>query len=272
MTGLAVGVLGLGTAPLGSAGVSDESAEDAVGAAWAAEIRHFDTAPSYGDAERRLGRALRTVPRDEVVVSTKVGRISMANTEPYELGSTATGEERFDYSAAGVRRSLEGSLVRLGLDHVDLALLHDPEIDRDRATVNALPELVRLREEELLGAVGVGTTNVEVATVLVREPAIDVLMLANRWTLLDRTGLPVLDACAEHGVRVLAAAPFNSGFLAAPNTPYDYRPPPAGLVAEAARLRRLCEAHGVGLVAAALQFPLQHPARRARRGGHAVSR
>ena len=260
MTALAPGVLGLGTAPLGSAGVSDASAEDVVAAAWAAGVRHFDTAPSYGEAERRLGRALRTVPRDSIVVSTKVGRISMANPEPYELGSTATGEARFDYSAAGVRQSVEDSLTRLGLDRVDLVLLHDPEVDLDRATGEALPELEHLRDEGLAGRIGVGTTNVEVATRLVREQAIGVLMLANRWTLLDRTGLPALDACAERGVQVLAAAPFNSGFLAAPNTTYDYRPPPADVSAEAARLRGLCEAHGVSLVAAALQFPLRHPA------------
>jgi D-threo-aldose 1-dehydrogenase len=252
--------LGLGTGPLGGAGVAAESVADVVAAAWASGIRHFDTAPSYGDAEQRLGLVLPRYPRDELVVSTKVGRISMANPEPYQLGSAATAEARFDYSAAGVRRSLEGSLARLGLDRVDLVLLHDPEVDLDRATGEALPELLRLREEGLAGAIGVGTTSVEVATRLAREPALDVLMLANRWTLLDRSGLPALDACFEHGVTVLAAAPFNSGFLAAPNTPYDYRPPSAGVVAEVTRLRSLCEAHGVGLVAAALQFPLRHPA------------
>lgn len=252
--------LGLGTGPLGGAGVSAETVADVVAAAWAGDIRHVDTAPSYGDAERRLGLALARPPRDELVVSTKVGRISMANTDPYELGSTATGEARFDYSAAGVRRSLESSLARLGLDHVDVVLLHDPELDLDRATGEALSELVRLRDEGLAGAIGVGTTSVEVATRLAREPAVDVVMLANRWTLLDRSGLPALDACLEHGVRVLAAAPFNSGFLAAPGTPYDYRPPSPEVVTEAARLRGLCDTHGVGLVAAALQFPLRHPA------------
>jgi D-threo-aldose 1-dehydrogenase len=252
--------LGLGSGPLGGAGISAETVEDVVAAAWAGGMRHVDTAPSYGDAEQRLGLVLPRYPREELIVSTKVGRISMASTEPYELGSVATGEARFDYSAAGVRRSLESSLARLGLDRVDIVLLHDPEVDLDRATGEGLTELVRLRDEGLAAAIGVGTTSVEAATRLAREPGIDVVMLANRWTLLDRTGLSVLDACLEHGVRVLAAAPFNSGFLAAPSTPYDYRPPSAGVVTEAARLRGICEVHGVDLVAAALQFPLRHPA------------
>jgi D-threo-aldose 1-dehydrogenase len=184
----------------------------------------------------------------------------MANTDPYELGSSAPGEARFDYSGKGVRRSLEGSLERLGLGRVDIVLLHDPEVDLDMAVGEALPELVQLRNGGLAGAIGIGTTSVEVVSRLVREPGIDVLMLANRWTLMDRTGAPALAACVEHGVRVLAAAPFNSGFLAEPSTPYDYRAPSADVVAEGERVRSICEAHGVGVVDAALQFPFRHPA------------
>jgi D-threo-aldose 1-dehydrogenase len=255
--------------------VTDDDARAAVDAAWDGGVRFFDTAPHYGLglSERRLGAALGDRPRAEYVLSTKVGRL----LEPApSTGPTAGGGRdaegfdvrgdlvrRFDYSADGVRRSLEASLGRLGLDRVDIALIHDPDAHGEQALREAYPALARLRAEGVVRAIGVGMNQTEMLTRFVRETDIDVVLVAGRYTLLDQTAADaLLPAALERGVSVIAAGVFNSGVLAAPtpDATYDYAAAPGSLISRALRLQEICAESGVPLRAAAARFPLAHPA------------
>jgi D-threo-aldose 1-dehydrogenase len=255
--------------------VTDDDAQAAVDAAWDGGIRFFDTAPHYGLglSERRLGAALRGRPRDDYVISTKVGRL----LEPALVAGTAGGGgrdaegfdvpadlvRRFDYSADGIRRSLEASLGRLGLDRVDIALIHDPDAHGEQALREAYPALARLRAEGVVRAIGVGMNQTEMLTRFVRETDIDVVLVAGRYTLLDRTAAnTLLPAAVERGVSVIAGGVFNSGVLAAPtpDATYDYAAAPGSLISRALRLQEICAQSGVPLRAAAARFPLAHPA------------
>jgi D-threo-aldose 1-dehydrogenase len=267
--------VGFGAAVIGNLyrGVDDETAGGAVRTAYAAGIRYFDTAPHYGLglSERRLGAALAGLERNTFAVSTKVGRLLEPNPSPTGSDLASGGFEvaddlrrRFDFTADGVRRSLESSLERLGLDRVDVVYVHDPDDHLDQAVAEAVPALVALRDEGLVGAVGVGMNGWEGPARMVRESDLDVVMLAGRWTLLDRSGAPLLDLCRERGVSVVAAAPYNSGLLARPrpaaDAHFDYAEVPPDVLARAHALADRCEAGGAELPAAALQFPLRHPA------------
>jgi D-threo-aldose 1-dehydrogenase len=275
LTGLSVTELGFGGAAIG--GLFKPSSADvaraAVDAAWDAGIRYFDTAPHYGlgMSERRLGEALRGRPREEYVLSTKVGRLLAANPAPtgsdLGAGGFAVPDDLvrvLDYSADGVRRSLDASLLRLGLDRVDIVLVHDPDDHADQAIGEALPALIELREQGVIGAVGLGMNQWQVPLRAVRETDLDVVMLAGRWTLADRSGAPLLEACADRNVSVLAAGPFNSGLLARPwpadDAHSNYEPAPAGILENARVLALLSEQHGITLPQAALRFPLLHQA------------
>jgi D-threo-aldose 1-dehydrogenase len=242
--------LGLGCAPLGGlyAAVSEEDARATIDAAWDAGIRFFDVAPLYGSglSERRLGAALADRPRDEYVLSTKVGRL------------LADGEIVFDYSRDGVRRSLEQSLGRLRLDRVDVLLIHDPEDHMEQALHEALPAVRELREQGVVRAIGAGMNFPEPLLRLAHE-GVDCVLMAGRYTLLDRSGSRLLDACGEMGVDVIAAGVFNSGLLAG-GTTFNYRPAPPELQARARAVFDECSRRGVSSIAAALQFPLTHPA------------
>lgn len=260
--------LGVGGGPLGGlfSPVSEETAEAVIERAWGHGVRHFDVAPLYGHgrAERFVGRVLRTKPRAEFVLSTKVGRLLRAEAaaEPSDFAETEGVGPIFDFSATGVRRSLEESLERLGLDRVDVVYLHDPEEHLDQALHEALPELARLRDEGVVSAIGVGTNRVETVVRFVRETDVDCVLLANRVTLLDRSGeVEALPLCAEMNVAVIAGGVFNSGVLASPQASptYDYAPAPEDVRARALALEQICERHGVPLAAAAVQFPLRHP-------------
>jgi D-threo-aldose 1-dehydrogenase len=251
--------------------VTDDDARAAVDAAWAGGIRAFDTAPHYGLglSERRLGRALKGRPRDEYVLSTKVGRL----IEPAPSGTVGPDAEgfavdggsvrRFDYSADGVRRSLEESLTRLGLDRVDIALIHDPDDFEEQAFREAYPALEKLRAEGVVRAIGAGMNQAEMLTRFVRDTDVDAVLVAGRYTLLDQSAArELLPAAAERGVSVIAGGVFNSGLLAnpAPGATYDYAAAPDALLARALELRAVCERYGVPLRAAAARFPLTHPA------------
>jgi D-threo-aldose 1-dehydrogenase len=252
---------------------SDAEAAAALDAAWAGGIRYFDTAPHYGLglSESRLGAALRSRPRAQFVLSTKVGRVLEDNPWPAGSDLAAGGfavpdrlRRRLDYSAAGVRRSLEDSLTRLGLDRVDIVYVHDADDHVDEAIAGAIPELVRMREEGIIGAAGVGMNQWQAPLRMVRETDLDVVMLAGRWTLLDRSGAPLLAECLARGVSVVAAAPFNSGLLAQPWPPddahFNYGPAGPARLDRARDLARICTQHGVDLPTVAVQFPLRHPA------------
>jgi D-threo-aldose 1-dehydrogenase len=256
--------LGLGTAPLAGlySAVDDDTAHAVVGRAWELGIRSFDTAPYYGSglAERRLGRALRDRPRDEFVVSTKVGRL----LRPGEPGPDWPGapplEAFFDFSYDAALRSLEESLERLGLDRVDVALVHDPDDHYDEALAGAYRALVRLRDERVVDAVGVGMNQCELLCRFARDADPDCFLVAGRYTLLDRSAADeLLPLCAERGIDVIAGGVFNSGVLADGDT-YDYAPASPAVIARAAGLREICARRGAPLAAAAVQFPLRHAA------------
>jgi D-threo-aldose 1-dehydrogenase len=284
----------VGVSPLGFGGnalsnlyaaVDEAQALDAVRVSYAAGVRYFDTAPLYGHGlgEHRMGQALRGFPRDSYVLSSKVGRLLRPHgrVAPVKLTPRQGGifvdelpfSVVFDYSAEGVRRSIEDSLQRLGMNRIDVALIHDvdrwthgPAYEERLAQVigSALPELQRAKDEGLIGAIGAGVNDVEACLRLADQPAIDCFMLAGRYTLLERTGSDELFArCAERQIAIIAAAPFNSGILATGATPearYNYLPATPEILERVRRLERLCAKHGVLLPAAALQFPLRHPA------------
>jgi D-threo-aldose 1-dehydrogenase len=273
-TDLAVTELAFGASGIGNLGyaVTDELAAETVRTAWGNGIRHFDTAPHYGLglSERRLGAALAGLPRRELVLSTKVGRLLRPNALPtgadLAAGFSVPDDltRLWDFSADGVRRSLAESLERLGMDRVDIVYVHDPDDAVDQAIAEAIPALIALREEGVVSAVGVGMNQWQAPLRIVRETDIDVVMLAGRWTLLDRSGEPLLNECLERGVSVVAAAPFNSGILARrwprEGANYDYGPAPKEVLERARGLAGICESAGTALPTAALQYPLRHPA------------
>ncbi|MEV4804145.1 aldo/keto reductase [Nonomuraea sp. NPDC049421] len=265
--------VGFGGAPIGNLydAVAEDQARATVEAAWQSGIRLYDTAPHYGlgVSERRIGAAL--AGRSGYLLSTKVGRLlrPVTVTSSEQGGRAELGfdepdylERVWDFSGDGVRTSLAESLTRLELPGVDIAFIHDPDDHADQAIKEAYPALAELRAEGRIRAVGVGMNQWQVPLRFVRETDIDVVMLAGRYTLLDQSGLPLLEECARRGVAVLAAGVFNSGLLAThePAGTFDYLPAPEHLVAKARRIAAVCERHDVTLPQAALAFPLRHPA------------
>lgn len=270
---VAVSRLGFGAAAIGNlfTAVGEEEAQGAVDAAWDSGVRYFDTAPHYGLglSERRLGAALRRRPREQYTISTKVGRLLLPKDGP--VGSDlaegfdvpATHERVWDFSASGVRRSVEESLGRLGLDRIDIVYLHDPDQHEQAAFGFAYPELERMRAEGLVGAIGAGMNQTRMLDRFVRETDVDVVLLAGRYSLLDQSGLAsLLPGATGRGVSVVVGGVFNSGLLADPSpaATFDYAPVSVEFLARALRLKELCEDDGVPLRAVALQFPLGHPA------------
>jgi len=265
--------VGFGGAPLGNlfSAVDDETAEAAIDATWQSGIRYFDTAPHYGLglSERRIGAALRDRPRDEFILSTKVGRILEPVDGPVNsfddqgFAVPAAFTRRWDFTADGVARSIEDSLDRLGLDHIDIAYLHDPDDHVEQALTEAYPALEKLRDEGLIRAIGVGMNQSAVPTRFVTETDIDVVLLAGRYTLLDQSAADdLLPAAEARDVAIILGGVFNSGLLADPRNAatYDYVPAPPERIQRALAIETVCLAHGVPLRAAALQFGLAHPA------------
>ncbi|MFD9332227.1 aldo/keto reductase [Streptomyces sp. NPDC060065] len=273
-TKVRVSPLGFGAAPIGNlyTPLDEHQALATVDAAWDAGVRYYDTAPHYGLglSERRLGAALAHRPRAEFTISTKVGRLLEPHPAPTGSDLAAGGfavpdtlVRRPDYSRDGVLRSLEGSLTRLDLDRVDIVYVHDPDDHLDAAVTEALPALAALRDQGVIGAIGVGMNAVAPLLRVVAEADVDAVMVAGRWTLVDRTARPLLDACGERGVSVVAAAPFNSGLLSRPRPPddafFDYGPAPEAILLRARRLAEVCALHGTSLPHAAVRFPLRDP-------------
>jgi D-threo-aldose 1-dehydrogenase len=273
-TGVHLTTLGFGAAPIaGLYNVVDEAtARATIDAAWEGGIRYFDTAPHYGLglSERRLGEALRDRPRDDVVVSSKVGRLLVARIPPlardddmFDVPGDLT--RRRDYSRDGVLRSLEATLQRTGLGHVDILYVHDPDEHWQQAAEEAVPALVELRDAGVVGAIGVGMNQAAMLARFIRQTDVDAVMLAGRYTLLEqRAADDLLPAALEHGRSVVAAAVFNSGLLARDEVPdtatYDYQQASPDVRARARLLAAACREHGTTLPAAAIQFPLRHPA------------
>ncbi|MCW2702882.1 MAG: aldo/keto reductase [Blastococcus sp.] len=273
----AFGRLGYGAAAVGNLyrAVDDESARQLLDTAWDGGIRYYDTAPHYGLglSERRLGEMLRRRPREEFVVSTKVGRLLVpdpdgATRRDDDIFEVAADHRRvWDFSEAGVRRSLEDSLGRLGLAHVDVLYLHDVERSgQDIAEVvdSGVAALARLRAEGLVRAIGVGTADLGAIERAVRTGAIDLVMLPGRYTLLEAPAKDVVALCEDRGVGIVNVAVFNSGLLATPEpseaSHYEYREVPPDKLQRAQDLARTCRELGVDLPTAALQFSARHPA------------
>jgi D-threo-aldose 1-dehydrogenase len=274
--------LGLGGAPLGGlyTAVDDDEAAATIRHAWDIGVRYFDTAPlyGYGSAERRMGRVLREHARDEFTLSTKVGRVIIPDTD-IQTGADVDRQEHdgrenafyvgtdrvrpvFDYSSDGVVRSIEESLERLGLDRIDIALIHDPDDHWEAAIDGAYPALARLREAGVVGAIGAGMNQSAMLARFAREGDFDVFMVAGRYTLLDQEALAdLLPLCRERGISVIVGGVMNSGILAdpKPGSRFNYVPAEAHLVERAQRLASVCARYGVPLKAAAIQFPLAHP-------------
>ena len=264
-TGLHVTTLGIGGAPLGNDVADDEEdlAITAVERAYESGVRYFDMAPIYGlgRAERRIGRALAGIPRDEFVISTKVGRL----LEPPGNGSkSGEPEVVFDWSREGVMRSLDESLERLGMDRVDIALLHGPQDHYEAAIGEAYPALADLRAQGVITAIGAGMNEWEMPARFAREADFDCFLVAGRYTLLDQSALAeFLPLCQEKGISVILGGPYNSGILASdlsPEATYQYAKAPHEILDRARRIRSVCDQYGVPLNAAALQFGLAHPA------------
>ena len=282
-TSLAVTRLAFGGASIGGLyqAVEPGDAVAMVDYAWSLGVRYFDVAPlyGYGAAERTVGSALSTRPRDEFVLSTKVGRLIRAAgdvREGDEVDRQALGERSdayyadtggrrvvFDYSADGVRRSIEASLERLGLARIDIVYIHDPDEHWQSALDEAYPALEDLRAGGVVGAIGVGMNQSAMLARFAQETDIDVILLANRYTLLDQDGLAeLLPLCLDRGIAVVVGGVMNSGILVdpRPGSRFDYGPAPAAMIERARRIGAVCDRHGVSRKAAAIQFPLAHPA------------
>lgn len=248
--------LGLGCAPLGDldSADADERADAVLRTALEVGMTWFDTAPLYGlgSSERHLGRVLRAHRRDDLVICTKVGR-----TIPSD-GSTAG----FDFSRDGVLRSIEGSLERLGLDRLDVVHVHDPDDHESAAMATAFPTLLDLREQGVIGRVGCGMNRVPMLQRLIERVDLDCVLLAGRWTLLDRTGAPLLHRCRELGIQVVLGGVFNSGVLAdpRPGSRFDYGPAPDEVLRVARAMASVCADAGLDLAAVAVRFTVEHPA------------
>jgi len=254
-TKLRVPILGLGTAPLHRS--EDSVAIATIHRALEEGVNFFDTAPLYGNgrSERLLGAALKGVPRDSYVLSTKVGR----------LIPEGGGPPPFAYSRDAVLRSFESSLERLGIDRIDILLVHDPDDHPQEALATAFPTLAELRSQGVIGAIGSGMNQWQMLAHFARNFDIDCFLLAGRYTLLEQTALDdFLPLCAEKQISVFPGGVYNSGILALgpdhPAATYNYAPPPPEIADRARQIAAVCARHGVPLQVAAANFPLGHPA------------
>ena len=272
---LPVSDVGFGAAQLGNLNqeTTDDASTGAVRAALAAGVTYFDTAPHYGLglSERRLGRALAEAPRDDIVLSTKVGRLLVDSPETADRQDDqgfvvpATLRREWDFSADGVKRSIEASLARLGTDRIDIVYQHDPDDHEEQAVREALPALLELRDQGVVRAIGAGMNQSAMPARFIEAHDLDVVMLAGRLTLLDQTALSdLMPLASRRNVAIVAAGVYNSGLLSSarirPDAHFDYAPASDEVRARAERLAAVCRDHGVDLPSAAVQYTLRHPA------------
>jgi D-threo-aldose 1-dehydrogenase len=274
-TGLALPRIGLGTASLGNLleAMSDDDAVSVIRRALDVGITYIDTAPLYGHglAESRVGSAIGATPRDQLVLSTKVGRLLREGAprdetqyhdgEPFYKDVPSAGP-LWDFSYNGVTTSLAESCARVGVDQFEILLLHDPDDHFHDASSTGYAALADLRAQGAVRAIGAGMNHTAVQTALVHECDLDVVLVAGRYTLLDQSALDaLLPACVERDVAVVIGGVFNSGILAdpSPGSRFDYVPASADVHARVGQLQEICRRHGVPLAAAALQFPFGHP-------------
>jgi D-threo-aldose 1-dehydrogenase len=279
-TGVEVTRLGLGGAPLSGmtlagglyGGAARDEAVKIIKRAYGLGVRYFDTAPLYGSgrSEARFASGLSSFPRDSFVISTKCGRVlhlkDPKKAAPVVPDGLPELEARFDLSRDGILRSLEESLKRLKTDHIEVLLLHDPDVENleDQANRTAFPTMIELREQGVVKAIGCGMNIWEMPARFIKRFDIDVVLLAGRYTLLDQVAYPeFLPLCVQKGVKIVVGGPYNSGILArdlSGAVSFNYAAAPAHLVERAKKLKAVCDRHKVDLKAAALQFVLAHPA------------
>lgn len=284
-TRLEVTTLGLGGAPMGGfrASITDAEAVGLTDVAYELGVRYFDTSPfyGYGRSELRMGAGLREKPRDDYVLSTKIGRIMHA-MKPGEKPPADFRENGlpgfapvFDYTYDGVMRSLEHSYFRLGISRIDIALVHDVDFwtIKDRAILDqrfktvmdsGFRALDELRKAGVVSAIGVGINESDTSLRFIQAGDFDCMLLAGRYTLLEQGALEAfLPECVKRGVSVILGGPYNSGILTGgvkADTTHDYVQAPAPLIEKARKIEAVCKRYGVELGAAAMQFPLFHPA------------
>ncbi len=281
-TGLEISRVGFGGAPIGNLkrAPSDAASRKLLAAAWDAGIRYFDTAPFYGSglSERRIGDFLRAKPREEYVLSSKVGRLLLPDRD---WAMEWSGDRRampfrpeFDFTYGGVMRSYEHSLQRLGLERIDILFLHDlgafsQKKNHKKTLQQALKgggirALEELRAAGDVRAIGAGVNEWQIIDELMNHARFDVFLLANRYTLLDQEVIDtLLPRIEREGISIVDGAPLNSGILATgpiPNAVYDYAPASAEMIDKTRRIKALTDRHGTTLIRAALNFPLGHPA------------
>ena len=269
-SGLQIPEFGIGTSPFGGlfASVSESAVADVISTSMEMGLNYFDTAPHYGmgSAEVRLGRNINHLPRSSFVVSTKVGRLIVPSEKADDPGwenSTAAVERIFDFSAAGIERSLLESLERLKMESVEMVFIHDPDGAADQAISEAYPVLERLRAEGIVKTIGIGITSNEIPTRFINETDIDVVLIALKYTLLDQSAATeLLPTALKKGVSVIAGGVFNSGILTNPKAgaTFNYEPASPEVLARAQKIEKFFVDRGVSLAQAALQFPMQHPA------------
>jgi D-threo-aldose 1-dehydrogenase len=275
--------LGFGSAPLGNLykALSNSAAEATLDAAWRAGIRYFDTAPLYGLglSETRLNHFLYGRKRSDFVLSTKVGRKLHVTSPAKRTGigkffATPSRVEEFDYSYDGIMRSLEDSLERLGVDSIDILLVHDVDVFTHKSKAarddhvktlmtSGYKALIKMRDEKVVKAIGAGINEWQVAETLVGQGDFDLFLLAGRYTLLEQEALnSFLPLCEERGVGIILGGPYNSGILAigpVKGAYYNYEPAPRAILDRVESIQALCKDHKVKLSEAALRFPLHHP-------------
>jgi len=296
-TDVEVTLMGVGTNPLG--GLHEEIAHDeaiaTIERCWDVGLRYFDAAPvyGYGKAEMLVGEVLAAKPRDEFVFETKVGRLLMEDgPDDHEdvmvlwegerlYRGTGAVKPYFDFTYDGVMRSIADSHERTGLDRFDIVHIHDPDLYPDEAIDGAFRALDQLRSDGTIGAVGCGMNQWEMLEDFANRARFDCFLLAGRYTLLDHTAVEsLLPVCEKMGISVIAGGVYNSGILAHPdpgsigevsrgpdgfsdwkdNVTFNYVPAERSVIEQAARIKDVCDRHGVPLMAAAIQFPLHHPA------------
>jgi len=276
---------GLGGAPLGNlfASIPESEAVALIRHAYDAGTRYFDTAPHYGQglSEHRFGEALQEIPRESFLLSTKVGRLlTPSDSSPKDQNGyvdVLPFVSHYDYTGEGVKRSLEDSLQRMQLSRVDFVFIHDideathgdayPKHFQDML-YGALPALAALKAAGTIGGYGLGVNEVAVCLDTLRHADVDIILLAGRYTLADQSALAtLLPECERRSVAIVLGGPFNSGILASGSRPKDgsrpyfnYAPAPEHVVARVAAIENVCTEFAVPLKAAALQFPLGHPA------------
>ena len=277
-TGLKITKLGMGGAPLGS--LDEKTARNTLDQAYESGINYFDTAPLYGagNSEKLYGNFLPTIDRDSFILSSKVGRLILPETEAKKYisndqitpaletnikASSYKNNVVFNFSRDGVLRSIEESLRRLKIDSIDIIFIHDPDDNYEIALNETLPTLLELKNQGVIKAIGAGMNEWEMLLEFAKNGEFDCFLLAGRYTLLDYSALDkLLPICLKKEISIIIGGPYNSGILASDldkKSTYFYEPSPSEIIIKAKKIKKICDEFNVPLKAAALQFGLNHP-------------